>query len=192
MKLLFNCKNREIAESKPSDTYKEIKPLLAPGEKIEKSYLCVDDTLVFTNRRFIRIPTTIPPSTIREIDSMPYRSITRFSMDLNSPSEESPILQLWIAGVPTSFEIPLDSATAPELHRTLSDYVLNRHSPWLYAQMAQKNKKRVRSILAGGVAGVALIAALSYHKVSHKQEPAGKHEILARLAKQLLKKHTHR
>lgn len=157
---------------KLSALQKELKGILTPHEKVEKAYLLAQSIFVFTDKRLI----IGDPVGFAEVQfpchTIPYRSITHFSLapmpDLTAGME----LSLWLQGDTQPLLIPLDESPAmPELHRSLADYVLNKYSPWLNKQLMWKKDPKLTIFRAVGITGAAFLTA-AYFKKKRRNEKA--------------------
>jgi hypothetical protein len=69
------------SEIEPSKIAGDFARVLAPGERIEKAYQLIRDLFVFTNRRLILVDRQGLTGNKVEYHSLPYRSITHFSVE---------------------------------------------------------------------------------------------------------------
>jgi hypothetical protein len=90
--LLFGAAS-EIDAQKLDDEFGQ---MLADGEQIEKAYKLVRDLFVFTNRRLILVDRQGVTGKKTEYHSIPYKSISHFSVETTGhlqPSSRHPIHQ---------------------------------------------------------------------------------------------------
>jgi hypothetical protein len=71
--------------------------LLAEGEQIDMGFQLFRDTFIFTNKRLILIDVQGVTGSKVEYKSMPYKSITRFSLDTAGTFELDAELKIWIS-----------------------------------------------------------------------------------------------
>lgn len=72
--------------------------LLAEGEHVERVFLLFRDFFVFTDRRLVLVDKQGVTGKKIEYHSIPYRSITRFSIETAGNWELDAELKLWIVG----------------------------------------------------------------------------------------------
>ena len=82
-----------------SKATKEYGRLLAPGEEIEAAYQLIRNTFMFTSRRLIIVDKQGMTGRKTEYTSVPYRSITRFSVETAGHFELDAELSIWLTGV---------------------------------------------------------------------------------------------
>ncbi|MDO8965878.1 MAG: PH domain-containing protein [Algoriphagus sp.] len=71
--------------------------LLADGEQIDMGFQLFRDTFIFTNKRLILIDVQGVTGSKVEYKSMPYKSITRFSLETAGTFELDAELKIWIS-----------------------------------------------------------------------------------------------
>lgn len=158
---------------KLSALQKELKGTLTAHEKVEKAYLLPQHTFVFTDKRLI----VGDPAGFAEVQfpclTIPYRSMTRFSLTAHPEMAGSLQLSLWLQGDADPLQFPLlESPAAQELHRALADYALNRYSPWQSQQLMWKKEAGLRTLRNLGLTGAALVAAACALKKHRKEKNA--------------------
>lgn len=72
--------------------------VLASGERIEKAYQLIRDLFVFTNKRLILVDRQGLTGNKVEYHSLPYRSITHFSVETAGHFDLDAELKIWISG----------------------------------------------------------------------------------------------
>lgn len=104
---------------------KEFGPILADGEKIEKAYQVIRDSFVFTNKRLILLDKQGLTGKKLEYHSIPYRSITHFSVETAGHFDMDAELKIWITGsqVPIEKEFHNDK-NIYDIQKALATYVL--------------------------------------------------------------------
>ncbi|OAH53171.1 MULTISPECIES: PH domain-containing protein [Bacillaceae] len=107
------------------DMKKEFGEVLATNEKVEKSYKLIRDLFIFTNRRLILVDKQGMTGKKVEIQSLPYKSITRFSVETAGSFDLDAELQIWITGDTVPIKKQFNkSLNIYEVQRVLADYVL--------------------------------------------------------------------
>ena len=76
----------------------EFSQILAPGEKVEHAYQLIRDYFVFTDKRFVLVDKQGMTGSKVEYHSIPYRSITHFSIETAGAFDLDAELKIWIAG----------------------------------------------------------------------------------------------
>ena len=71
--------------------------LLADGEHIELGFKLIRDTFMFTNKRLIIIDVQGLTASKVEYNSMPYKSISRFSLETAGTFDLDAELKIWIS-----------------------------------------------------------------------------------------------
>ena len=103
----------------------EYEPLFAHGEQVEQAYELVRDHMLFTNRRLILIDKRGVTGHKVEYHSIPYRSITHFSVETAGHFELDADLKLWIAGTHEPLDLKFNfRANIYEVQAVLASYVL--------------------------------------------------------------------
>lgn len=104
---------------------KEFGEVLVKNEKVEKSYKLIRDLFIFTNRRLILVDKQGMTGKKVEILSLPYKSITRFSVETAGSFDLDAELQIWITGDAAPIKKQFNkSLNIYEVQRVLADYVL--------------------------------------------------------------------
>lgn len=103
----------------------EFSQILAPGEKVEHAYQLIRDYFVFTDRRFVLVDKQGLTGSKVEYHSIPYRSITHFSVETAGTFDLDAELKIWIAGT----ELPIQKQfnkklSIYEVQSVLASYVL--------------------------------------------------------------------
>jgi Bacterial PH domain len=78
--------------------------LLAPGEQIEKAYILIRDMFLFTNKRLILLDKQGITGNKVQYHSIPYRSITHFSIETAGTFDLDAELKIHIAGNPVPIQ----------------------------------------------------------------------------------------
>jgi hypothetical protein len=80
----------------------EFKQILTAGERTEKAYQLIRDTIVFTDKRLIYVDRQGISGKKVEYQSIPYRNIVRFSVETaGSLLDLDAELKIWVSGNPT-------------------------------------------------------------------------------------------
>ncbi|TGE21082.1 PH domain-containing protein [Hymenobacter metallicola] len=113
------------SENDAQDLQQELTQLLASGERVEKAYAILRDQIIFTNKRLILVDKQGVTGKKREILSVPYRSIERFSMETAGHFDLDAELKIWIRGqaepISKNFR---DDKSIHDISRALAEYAL--------------------------------------------------------------------
>lgn len=75
----------------------EFAKLLAPGEQVEHAYRLIRDFFVFTNKRLVIVDKQGLTGSKVQYHSIPYRSITHFSVETAGTLDLEAELKIWIS-----------------------------------------------------------------------------------------------
>jgi hypothetical protein len=118
--LLGNASANDIQE-----TQNDLARLLAADERVEKAYAVVRDQIIFTNKRLILVDKQGLTGSKKEILSVPYRSIERFSMETTGHFDLDAELKIWVRGqtepISKTFR---DNQSIHDIGRALAEYAL--------------------------------------------------------------------
>jgi len=103
----------------------EFAQVLAPGEKIEKAYQLIRDMFVFTDKRLIFVNRQGLTGNKVEYQSIPYRSITRFSIETAGTFDLDAELKLWLTGTANPIQLQFNKKLSIyAVQSVLASYVL--------------------------------------------------------------------
>lgn len=103
----------------------EFAQVLAPGEKIEKAYQLIRDMFVFTDKRLIFVNRQGLTGNKVEYQSIPYRSITRFSIETAGTFDLDAELKLWLTGTANPIQLQFNKKLSIySVQSVLASYVL--------------------------------------------------------------------
>ncbi len=83
----------------------EVQEILIPMEQVELAFKLVRDLIIFTDRRMIIVDKQGMTGKKSEYKSIPYRSISRFSIETSGHFDLDAELKIWIS----SAELPAES-----------------------------------------------------------------------------------
>jgi hypothetical protein len=103
----------------------EFSPILIEGEILEKAYKIIRDMYVFTNKRLIFVNKQGITGSKVEYQSVPYKSIVRFSKESTGLMDLEAELKIWLSGMhePICKEFHKDN-NINEVYQLLSRYIL--------------------------------------------------------------------
>ncbi len=110
-------------EIDPKQLAKELEPILVPGEQIERAFLILRDMFVFTNKRLILIDRQGMTGKKVEYHSIPYKSITHFSVETAGHFDLDSELKIWIRGTLIQREFK-KGTDIKGVAQTLAKYIL--------------------------------------------------------------------
>ncbi len=84
----------EVAPEKLTEKYAK---LLVSGEVIEVGFKLLRDTFIFTDKRLILIDVQGLTGSKQEIKSLPYKSISRFSLETAGTFDLDAELKIWVS-----------------------------------------------------------------------------------------------
>lgn len=122
---LFDGLLGNASELDTEDVEREMKRLLTDEEEVEKAYKLIRDLIIFTNKRLLLVDKQGMTAKKVEYHSIPYRSITHFSIETAGNFDLDAELKVWISGT----ELPIQkkfnkSLDIYELQSVLASYVL--------------------------------------------------------------------
>ena len=113
------------SEVKPEDVQAEYNMILLSNEKVEKAYQLVRDMYIFTNKRLLLIDKQGVTGKKIEYHSIPYKSITHFSIETAGHLDLDAELNIWISGLQTPIKKQFNKNTnIYEVQSVLADYVI--------------------------------------------------------------------
>ncbi|MCQ8781931.1 PH domain-containing protein [Mangrovibrevibacter kandeliae] len=77
---------------------RDLEPILIPQEEIDLAFAVIRDLFVFTDRRLILVDKQGVTGRKRSYQSIPYRSITTFSIETAGTFDHDAELKIWISG----------------------------------------------------------------------------------------------
>jgi hypothetical protein len=95
---LFDGLVNHESELDPRKAQSELGPLLGDGERLDRALRLGKGHIVFTNRRLVFVDRPGLNGAKVEYTSIPWRSITRFSVGARGNLDPEAELRIWIAG----------------------------------------------------------------------------------------------
>ena len=103
----------------------EFSQILAPGERVEHAYQLIRDYFVFTDKRFVLVDKQGITGSKVEYHSIPYRSITHFSIETAGTLEMDAELRIWSSGTSAPIQKQFNKRLSiDEVQAVLASYVL--------------------------------------------------------------------
>ncbi|MGG3739506.1 PH domain-containing protein [Aeribacillus pallidus] len=86
-----------VSEANIEEVKKELEKIVTEEERVEKAYKLIRDLIVFTNKRLILIDKQGVTGKKVEYHSIPYKSITHFSVETAGTFDLDAELKIWIS-----------------------------------------------------------------------------------------------
>jgi hypothetical protein len=103
----------------------EFAQILAPGETVEHAYQLIRDYFVFTDKRFVLVDKQGFTGSKVEYHSIPYKSITHFSIETAGTFDLDAELKIWISSNPVPLQKQFNKRLSIyEVQSVLASYVL--------------------------------------------------------------------
>lgn len=103
----------------------EFEDILAPGERVEHAYQLVRDYFVFTDKRLVFVDKQGVTGSKMAYHSIPYRSITHFSVETGGTFDLDAELKIWISGTAVPIQQRFNKRLSIyEVQAVLASYVL--------------------------------------------------------------------
>jgi hypothetical protein len=103
----------------------EFEKILVPGEKVEHAYQLIRDYFVFTDKRLVLVDKQGLTGSKMEYHSIPYKSVTHFSIETGGTLDLDAELKIWISGTPAPLSKQFNKKLSIyEVQAVLASYVL--------------------------------------------------------------------
>ncbi|TGE34290.1 PH domain-containing protein [Desulfosporosinus sp. Sb-LF] len=121
---LFNGLLGNASEVGTKEIEKELELVLVESEQVHKAFKLIRDLFIFTDRRLILVDKQGVTGKKVEYHSVPYKSISHFSIETAGHFDLDAELKIWISGSqqPISKEFKKDN-NIYDVQRTLAKYV---------------------------------------------------------------------
>jgi hypothetical protein len=109
----------------PAIIQREFARILAPGETVQHAYQLIRDYFVFTDKRFVLVDKQGMTGSRVEYHSIPYKSITHFSVETAGTFDLDAELKIWISGTAAPIQKTFNKRLSIyEVQSVLAGYVL--------------------------------------------------------------------
>jgi hypothetical protein len=109
----------------PEKIQQEFQRILAPGERVEHAYQLIRDYFVFTDKRLVLVDKQGVTGSKVEYHSIPYKSITHFSIETGGHFDLDAELKIWISSTAAPFQKQFNKRLSIyEVQAVLASYVL--------------------------------------------------------------------
>lgn len=95
---LFDGLMGNVSEVEITSVEKDLEMIITEDEKVEKAYKLIRDLMVFTDMRLILIDKQGVSGKKIEYHSIPYKSITHFSVETAGTFDLDAELKIWLSG----------------------------------------------------------------------------------------------
>lgn len=103
----------------------EFDRVLAPGERVEHAYQLFRDYFIFTDKRLVLVDKQGVTGSKVEYHSLPYKSITHFSIETAGTFDLDAELKIWISSTAEPFKKQFNKRLSIyEVQAVLASYVL--------------------------------------------------------------------
>lgn len=117
-RLLGNASETDVA-----DVEAHLEQILAADEQVQRAFALIRDLLIFTDRRFILVDKQGMTGMKTEYHSIPYRAITRFSVETAGPTDLDSELRIWVSSSPAPIQKTFRRGSAIfEVEQALATY----------------------------------------------------------------------
>jgi hypothetical protein len=108
-----------------SKAQEEFARILTADERVEKAYQLIRDMFVFTDKRLIFVNKQGLTGSKVDYQSIPYRSIVRFSVETAGTFDLDAELKIWLTGNPQPIQLQFNKKLSIyEVQSVLAGYVL--------------------------------------------------------------------
>ncbi len=103
----------------------EFAQILAPGERVEHAYQLIRDYFVFTDKRLVLVDKQGITGSKVDYHSIPYKSVTHFSVETGGTFDLDAELKIWISGMAAPVQKQFNKRLSIyEVQAVLASYVL--------------------------------------------------------------------
>jgi hypothetical protein len=122
---LFDNLLGNASEVDVSKLQEEAAAVMAPHERLEKAFKIFRDLYLFTDKRLLLVDKQGMTGSKVEYLSLPYRSITRFSIETAGTFDADSELKIWVSGSPEPITKQFGKGSnIVEVQKVLATYVL--------------------------------------------------------------------
>jgi hypothetical protein len=112
-------------EIDPAEIERNYGPILVEGERVLAAFKTVRDTAFLTDLRFVLVDVQGLTGSKTSVQSVPYRSITRFSVESAGTLDLDSDLNIWVSGAATPISVKVSRNADPQaILRLLAQQVL--------------------------------------------------------------------
>lgn len=123
---IFDGLMGNASELKAEDVQKEMAEIITSNEVVKHAYKVIRDTFIFTNKRLILVDKQGMTGKKTEYMSIPYKSITNFSIETAGTFDFDAELKIWISGNSVPLQKKFNKATnIYAVQRVLAEHILS-------------------------------------------------------------------
>ena len=112
-------------EIDPAEIEQTYGPILVEGERVLAAFRAVRDTAFLTDLRFVLVDVQGLTGSKTSVQSVPYRSIVRFSVESAGTLDLDSDLNIWVSGAATPISVKVSRNADPQaILRLLAQQVL--------------------------------------------------------------------
>lgn len=113
------------SEVEPDELQKEFDQILYDGEVIDAAFRIIRDKWIFTNKRLIMLNVQGVTGSKREYHSIPYVSITQFSIETPGTLDDDCEMKIWVKGQNVPYVKNFSRRTnLRSIQKTLAEHIL--------------------------------------------------------------------
>jgi len=113
------------SEIEPKEAQEKLKDMLGDNEEVTLAYKVIRDRFIFTNKRLILIDKQGLTGKKIEYHSIPYKSISHFSVETAGHFDMDSELKIWISSAEEPIEKEFKSGTnLIAIQKALANYIL--------------------------------------------------------------------
>jgi hypothetical protein len=101
------------SEIRVEDVQRDYAPILVPGEQVVAAFKTIRDVVFLTNFRLALVDVQGLTGRKFEVVTIPYRSITRFSVETAGSFDLDADLKVWVTGDPVPLEVKISRKVDP-------------------------------------------------------------------------------
>jgi hypothetical protein len=112
-------------EIDPAQVTEQYGTILLPGEQVQAAFRSVRDTVFLTDLRFVLVDVQGITGSKTSIQSVPYRSISRFAVETAGTLDLDGDLSIWVPGSASPITVKISRDADPQaIQRLLAERVL--------------------------------------------------------------------
>ena len=105
----------------------EFKHVLLPSEKVLAAFRTIRDSILLTDHRIVYVNVQGFTGSKVEYQSIPWRSVTRFSIETAGTFDLDADMKIWVSGGAEPIEAKISRKSDPDsIQRIMSEYVLGK------------------------------------------------------------------
>ena len=119
---LFSAGHVDIAGAQA-----EFQAWLIEGERVLAAFRTIRDTVLLTNLRFIFVDVQGLTGSKKDFQSIPWRSVTRFSFETAGTFDLDAGMKVWVSGAATPLEVKISRKSDPQkIQQLMAQLIVGR------------------------------------------------------------------